>query len=189
MKIKLSSIIALSVAFASSAFAATETYVADPAHSSVDFKISHFFSKVSGRFSKFEATINVDREALEKSVIKASIDVTSIDTAQPKRDDHLRNPDYFDVAKYPKMTFESKSWKKTGENEFEVTGDLNLHGVTKPMVLRVKSLGFGEGMKGAQLSGWEAKGKIKRSEFGITSGAPAVGDDVDIEINIEAKKQ
>jgi polyisoprenoid-binding protein YceI len=188
MKLIKISFITLSLALTSSLFAATETYVADPAHSSVGFKISHFFSKVTGRFSKFEATINVDQAAMENSSIKADFDVGSVDTSQPKRDEHLKTPDFFDAAKYPKMTFESKSWKKTGDNEYDVAGDLSLHGVTKPVVLNVKCLGFGPGMKGSQLSGWEAHTKIKRSEFGMTTGGPAVGDDVDIEINIEAKK-
>ncbi len=169
--------------------ATTETYVIDPAHSSVEFNIRHFFSKVTGRFQKFEGTLSVDRDAMEKSEIKASIETSSIDTNQSKRDDHLRGADFFDVVKHPKMTFQSKSWKKTGENEFEVTGDLTLHGITKSVVLSVKNLGFGEGMKGAYLSGWEAHAKIKRSDFNMTYGGPAVGDEVEIEINIEAKRQ
>ncbi len=172
-----------------SALAATETYVADVAHSSVHFGVRHFFTKVPGSFSKFEATIVVDRDAMEKSTIKASVDVDSINTNQEKRDAHLKTADFFDVAKFPKMTFASTAWKKTGDNEYDVAGDLTLHGVTKPVTLKVKSLGFGPGMKGTQLSGWEAKGAIKRSEFGMTGGAPAVGDDVEIEINVEAKKQ
>jgi polyisoprenoid-binding protein YceI len=172
-----------------SLLAATETYVADPAHSSVQFGVRHFFSKVPGSFGKFEATVVVDRENMEKSTIKASIDVDSVNTNQEKRDAHLKTADFFDAPKFPKMTFASTAWKKTGENEYDVTGDLSLHGVTKPVTLKVKSLGFGPGMKGVQLSGWEAKGSIKRSEFGMTGGAPAVGDDVEIEINIEAKKQ
>lgn len=172
-----------------SAFAATEIYVADTAHSSVQFSIRHFFSKVLGNFTQFEASIVVDRENMEKSTIKASVDVDSINTNQKQRDDHLKTPEYFDASKFPKMTFASTTWKKTGENEYDVLGNLSLHGVTKPVTLKVKSLGFGPGMKGSQLSGWEAKGGIKRSEFGITSGIPAVSDDVEIEINVEAKKQ
>lgn len=170
-------------------FADTEIYVADPAHSSVEFKISHFFSKVTGRFTKFSATITVDRTAIPSSIIKAEIDVASVDTAQPARDKHLQSPDFFNAAKFPKMTFVSTSWSATGEKEFDVTGDLTLHGVTKPIILHVTSLGFGRGMKDVEISGWSAKGTIKRSEFGMTTGGPAVGDDVDIEINVEAKKE
>jgi polyisoprenoid-binding protein YceI len=169
--------------------ATVETYTIDPAHSSVGFGIRHFFTKVTGHFKNFEGTLKIDREALDKSEIKASIDTTSVDTSQPNRDKHLQTPEFFDTAKYPKMTFESKSWKKMTSDSYEVTGDLSLHGITKPVVLTVKSLGFGEGMKGSQISGWEAKTVIKRSDFGITTGAPAVGDDVEIEINVEAKRQ
>ena len=177
--------------FAASAIARAEveTYDIDPNHSSVQFRISHFFSKVSGRFDKFEGAITVDREAMEKSAVSASIDVASVNTNQEGRDKHLRSADYFDAEKHPKMTFQSKSWKKTSGNEFEASGDLTLHGVTKPVILNVKSLGFGEGMKGAKISGWEVRAKIKRSDYGMTAGTPAVGDEVEIEINIEAKRK
>lgn len=166
--------------------AATETYAVDPSHTSVQFHVRHFFTNVTGRFDQFEGVIIVNRDNLEQSEIKASIDTVSINTNQTKRDTHLKSADYFDVEKYPKMTFESKIWKKITDNEFEVSGDLTLHGITKPITLNVKSLGFGEGMQGSKISGWEAKTNLKRSEFGITSGTPAVGDDVQIEINIEA---
>ncbi len=168
--------------------AAPETYIADPAHSSVQFRIKHFFSKVTGCFQKFESTITVDREAPEKNEVTASIDVASVDTNQQKRDNHLRSPDFFDAVKFPKMTFVSKSWKALGNDTFEVVGDLALHGVTKSVTLQVQNTGFGPGMQGSQISGWEVRGTLKRSDFGITTGAPAVGDDVEIEIDVEAKK-
>lgn len=166
-----------------------EIYVADPTHSSVEFHVRHFFSNVAGRFTKFDASITVDKDAMETSSVKAEIDIASVNTAQEKRDEHLRKPDFFDAAKFPKMTFQSKSWKKTAENEYEVAGDLTLHGVTKPVTLKVTALGFGEDSHKHQLSGWSATTKIKRSEFGMTGGAPAVGDEVEISINIEAYKQ
>ncbi len=177
----------LAAVFVGSASAA-ETYAADPAHSSVEFRISHFFSKVSGRFGRFSATLTVDRENMEHSFVKAEIETASVDTNQEKRDTRLRSADFFDVVKFPKMTFESKDWKRTGANEFDVTGDLTLHGVTRPVVLKVRSLGFGEGMNKTFISGWEARARIQRSDFGLTKGGPAVGEEVEIEINIEAKK-
>jgi len=172
-----------------SAEAATETYAIDPAHSSVEFSVRHFLTKVKGRFQKFEGAITVDREAMEKSNVIASMETSSVDTNQAKRDEHLRKADFFDASKYPKMTFQSKSWKKVGDQEYEVAGDLMLHGVIKPATLTVKCLGFTQGMKGAPISAWEVHGKIKRSDFGMTYGGPAVGDEVEIEINIEAKRQ
>jgi polyisoprenoid-binding protein YceI len=171
-----------------SVFAEEETYAIDTSHSSVGFKVGHFFGKVPGRFQKFDGKIKVDRTTFEKGELNAEIDAASIDTANEKRDNHLRNADYFDVTKFPKITFVSKEWKKVGDNEADVTGDLTLHGVTKSVVMRVKALGFGEGKSGVFLSGWEGRTTIKRSEFGITSGAPAVGEDVEIEINVEGKK-
>lgn len=193
MKIIFRSLLSL-VFFATltlSAQAKPETYIIDPAHSSVGFKIGHFFSRVPGHFDKFSGTIVVDREAMEKSEIKAEIDAASINTANEKRDNHLRAPDFFDTAQFPKITFSSKTWKQIGENDYEVTGDFTLHGVTKSIVLHVKSLGFGEGRPGSNtyLSGWEGRTKLKRSDYDIKSGAPAVGDEVEIEINIEASRQ
>ena len=171
-------------------FAASETYLIDTAHSSVQFRIGHnLVSKVTGRFKTFEGALTVDRDAWEKSSVKATIETRSVDTNHAERDGHLQGEDFFDAPKYPKITFESKTWKKVGENEFEVTGDLILHGVTKSVTLKAKSLGFGEGRTGSHLSGWEIRGKIKRSDFGMKYGAPLVADEVEIEIDIEAKRQ
>ncbi len=172
----------------SQASAKPETYTIDSGHSSIQFKIKHFFSKVTGRFQKFEGRITVDRDALESTKAEGTIEAGSVDTNQAKRDEHLRKPDFFDVEKFPKISFVSKAWKVLTPETFEVTGDLTLHGVTKPVTLQVRSTGFGEGMKGAQLSGWEVRGTLKRSDFGMTTGTPAVGDDVEIEIEIEAGK-
>ena len=167
------------------ASAAVETYAIDSVHSSVGFTIRHFVSKVPGSFSKLNGTITVDRENLENSSVEAVVDITSVNTANEKRDTHLKTPDFFDAATYATSTFKSKSWKKTGEDTFDITGDLTLHGVTKEVVLQATLLGFGPGARGAQLSGWEATTKIKKSDFGITS-PPMLGDDVTINLSIEA---
>jgi polyisoprenoid-binding protein YceI len=171
------------------ASAATETYRIDPVHSSVAFSIRHFVSKVPGKFNKFEGEISVDRGNLEQSSAEATIDVSSIDTGNQKRDNHLRSADFFEAAKYPTMKFKSKSWKKTGENTFDIRGDLTLKDVTKEVVLKVTSLGFGPGMGGAQLSGWEATTTIDKKDFNVKDPAmldAALGDDVTITISIEA---
>lgn len=165
--------------------AAVETYVIDSVHSSVGFTIRHFVSKVPGSFSKLNGTITVDRENLEKSSVEAVVDIGSITTSNEKRDTHLKSADFFDAANYGTSTFKSKSWKKTGEDTFDITGDLTLHGVTKEVVLQTTLLGFGPGARGAQLSGWEGKTTIKKSDFGII-GPPILGDDVTITLNIEA---
>ena len=183
------SVAALGLAAATTASAAVETYKIDPTHSQVGFSIRHFVSKVPGKFNKFEGRITVDRENPERSSAEATIDVASIDTANQKRDDHLRNADFFDAPKFPTMKFKSTSWKKTGENTFDVSGDLTIKDVTKPVVLKVTSLGFGPGMGGTQLSGWEATTTINKKEFNVKDPAmldAALGDDVTITINIEA---
>ncbi len=178
---------ALPLLFASAVPAAVETYVIDKVHSSVGFSIRHFVAKVPGTFGEFNGTITVDRDNLEKSTVEATIDVNSVDTKNQKRDDHLRGADFFEVAKYPKMTFKSTSWKKVGEI-YEVAGNLTLKDVTKPVVLKVAPLGFAQGMQGP-ISGWEATTTINKKEFNVKDPAmldAALGDDVTITINVEA---
>ena len=172
------------------AHAAVETYDVDPVHSSVAFTIRHLVSKVPGSFTKFQATLKVDRDNLEASDVSATIDTASVNTGNEKRDTHLKTPDFFDAAKYPTITFQSTSWKKTGETTFDVTGDLTIHGVTKSVVLKTSLLGFGPGMMpGQQVSGWEATTTINRRDYGVNGPAMlgrAVGDDVTITISVEA---
>jgi len=175
--------------FATFTQAAVETYKIDPVHSSVGFSIRHFFSNVPGAFTKFSGTIVVDRDNLEKSTVEAAIEVPSIDTRSDMRDKDLRSEKFFAVEKFPAITFKSKSWKKTGDDTYDVTGDLTIHGVTKEVVLKTKSLGFGPGMKGAMLSGWEATATVNRNDFGITTYPKMLGDDVAVTISVEADQQ
>jgi polyisoprenoid-binding protein YceI len=172
--------------------AAVETYKIDPVHSSVGFTIRHFFSNVPGLFTTFSGTIVVDRDNLENSTVVATIEVPSIDTRVEQRNTHLKSPDFFDAAKFPAITFKSKSWKKTGEGAFDVVGDLTIKGVTKEVVLKTKSLGFGPGMQGAMLSGWEAATTLHKADFGLKGPAmlgAALGDDVAVTITVEADLQ
>jgi polyisoprenoid-binding protein YceI len=189
MKIRAALIFAV-LGFAGTSFAraAVETYVPDPAHSSINFTIRHLFTKIPGAFTKYTATITVDRDHLEKSSAEASIDVSSVNTGAEKRDAHLQKAEFFDAEKFPTITFKSKSWKKTGDNTFDVVGDLTIKGVTKEVVLKTTALGFGPGLQpGTQVSGWEATTKINRHDFGVSAFKGAVGDDVEITINLEAK--
>lgn len=172
-----------------SARAAVETYKIDPVHSSVGFSIRHFVSKVPGSFTDVQGTLVVDREHWENSTAEATLQVSSVNTANEKRDAHLETPDFFDAAKYPTITFKSTSWKKTGENTFDVTGGLTIKETTKPVVLKVTLLGFGPGMRGAQLSGWEATTTLNKSDFGVAGPAmmgKALGDEVTVNITLEA---
>jgi polyisoprenoid-binding protein YceI len=186
---RLLSVLALSLGLATAASAAVETYTIDPVHSSVGFSIRHFVSKVPGAFTTFSGTILVDRDNLENSSVDATIDVGSISTYNDHRDADLKTAAYFDAGKFATITFKSTSWKKTGDNLFDVTGNLTIKGVTKEVVLKVTLLAFGPGMRGAQLSGWEATTTIKKSDFGVTGPAmlgAALGDDVTISIGVEA---
>jgi polyisoprenoid-binding protein YceI len=179
----------LALALLAPARAAVETYTIDPVHSTVQFSLRHMISKWTGSFSKATGTITVDRGNLENNSVAATIDVDSVNTGSDKRNGHLKSPDFFDFAKYTTMTFKSKSWKKTGADTFDVTGDLTIKGVTKEVVLKTTLLGFGPGMRGTQLSAWEASTVIKKSDFGLAGPAmlsKALGDDVTVTIAIES---
>ena len=127
---------------------ADDTYKIDPVHSSISFKVRHFFSYVTGDFTKFEGTIQVDSAHPEKSSVTATIDAASVDTKNAHRDEDLRSANFFEVAKYPTITFKSKSVKQTGADSGDIVGDLTMHGVTKEITLHAKFLGKGKGMGG-----------------------------------------
>src|ERR1700736_2140699 len=163
---KLQTLTLLSAALlVQSAFAA-DTYVIDPAHSSVGFQIRHLFSNVPGKFDEFSGSIQYDDASPEQSSVEVDIKTPSIDTGVKMRDDDLRSPNFFDATKYPETLFKRKSVKTTGNNSFEVTGDLTMHGVTKEVVLKVELVGKGAGLKpGSFVSGWDATTALKRSDF------------------------
>jgi len=171
---------------------ANDIYKIDPVHSAISFKVRHFFSYVNGSFKKFEGTINLDPDHPEKSSVNATIDVASVDTKNDNRDSDLRSDHFFDVAKFPTITFKSKSVKQTGADSADVLGDLTMHGVTKEITLHVKFLGKGKGMGGKPISGWQVTTEpLKRSEYGLTwsrmvEGTAAVGEEVTISIDVEA---
>lgn len=167
--------------------AEVETYKIDPVHSATGFSIRHILSKYTSSFTKTTGTLTVDRANLENSSVEATIEVASLSTANPDRDKHLQSAEFFDGAKFPTATYKSKSWKKTGENTFNVSGDLTIKGVTKTVVLKVTLLGFGPGMgPGTFLSGWEATTVINRMDYGVNYGPKVLGEDVTINISIEA---
>lgn len=167
-----------------------EVYEIDTAHSSVKFSIRHFVAKTTGNFAEFEGTLQINRADMTKNSVKATIQIPSVNTNNEKRDAHLQEDDYFNAGDQPLMTFQSTKWEATNdEDAFKVTGDLSFKGVTKPVELDVELLGFGEGMQGTYLSGWEATTTIDRTEWGVDGGQPAVGSEVDVTINIEAIRQ
>ncbi len=181
----------VSLALATTALnAAPTTWKIDPSHSGITFSIRHFFTKIPGNFGKFEGTIVYDADNLAASSATAAIQVPTVNTNDAKRDGHLQNKDFFLSEKFPAMTFKSKSWKKTGTDTFEITGDLTIKDITKEVVLATKLLGVGPNpMTKKTISGWEATAKIDRRDFGMTYGQGAVGNDVDISISIEAVQE
>jgi polyisoprenoid-binding protein YceI len=174
------------------AMAAPETYIIDPSHSNLGFSIAHFFSKVPGHFNTYEGRVIFDEKDLAGGSVELKIDATSIDTNEPDRDNHLKSPDFFDVAKYPDLTFKSTSVKALGPKKAQVQGTLTMHGVSKPVTLDVDFLGAGPGLRGGRLAGFEARTKINRQDFGVAwnkvieGGGYVLGNDVDILLNIEA---
>lgn len=175
--------------------ATAATYNIDPEHSNTGFKVRHLMvSNVKGSFGKVQGSVVIDDQDLTKSTVNVSIDTASIDTGVAKRDNHLRSPDFLDVAKYPTMTFVSTKVAKNGSG-LKVSGNLTLHGVTRPVVLDVEGLSaeskdpWGNFRRGAS-----ATAKIDRKDFGLVwnkvleTGGVAVGDEVHIMIEVEMIK-
>jgi polyisoprenoid-binding protein YceI len=167
----------------------------DPAHSSVDFSVRHMMiAKVKGSFNSFNATIEADPSDLTTANIEFTIDLASVDTRNEDRDNHLRSADFFDVENNPTMTFTATSIVKTDEGEYDVTGDLTLRGVTRPETFVVTYEGTGKDPWGNEKVGFNAEGKIKRSEYGLTwnaaleTGGVLVGDEIKVSLEIQAAK-
>jgi polyisoprenoid-binding protein YceI len=163
----------------------------DRAHSSVTFKVSHLaISKVKGEFTDFDATFDYTPEQPETWRAEATIQAASINTGNAQRDDHLRSPDFLEAEKFPTLTFVSTGAELTGENRGRLTGDLTLHGVTRPVVLDLEIRGMVEFM-GTTKAGFTATGVINRRDFGLTwskvleTGGLVVGDEVEITLEIE----
>jgi polyisoprenoid-binding protein YceI len=169
----------------------------DPAHTSVQFSIRHMMiSNVRGEFSRVSGTVRGDQADPTRAQVEATIDTTTIDTRETKRDEHLKSPDFLDVAKYPTMTFKSKKIEKVDEQRYKVTGDLTLHGVTREVVLDVDGpTAPMTDPRGNLRAGAAATAKINRQDFGIKwskaldGGGLMVGDEVAITIDVEGVKK
>ena len=175
---------------------ATEKWEIDAVHSSVGFTVRHMVvAKVHGQFTKWGGTLELDPEQLTASKIDITIDASSIDTRDEKRNGHLKSADFLDVEKQPNITFKSKLIEKKGADAYQVTGDLSIRGVTRDVVLDVEFGGRAKDPWGGDRMGFTAKGKIDRKEFGakwnaaLEAGGFMVGDMVDITIEIEALKK
>jgi len=167
---------------------ATETYKIDAVHSNIEFRVRHLMSKVTGRFGKVEGTVNLDSKDITRSSVDVTIEVASISTNDDKRDGHLKSPDFFDAAKYPTITFRSTSVREVAKGRLEVAGTFTMRGVSKTLVIPVTALGTGVDPWKNVIAGFEGQLKLNRQEFGVSYGPGLVGDEVEIELNVEAKK-
>lgn len=176
------------------AFAAAEQYDIDPGHTVVTFGWNHFgFSNPTARLEKITGSVMLDQSDLTKSSVSVTMPLDGVHTGVAKLDEHLKSPDFFDAAKYPDITFKSTKVEKESATSLKVTGDLTIHGVTKPVTLNVKvnKIGLFEipQMKiKIPAAGFDADVVIKRSEFGVGGYVPAVSDEVPVHITLDAKK-
>ena len=184
--------LALAMTFALPLTAGAETYTLDPAHTEIGFTAKHMMvTNVHGKFDKFDGTVEWDEKNPAKSSMTINIDPASIDTGNAQRDTHLKSPDFFDVAKYPTMSFKSTKVKKAGAG-WNVTGELTMHGVTKPVTLKVEGptkpekTPFGTTVRAAH-----AAGELNRKDFGLNwnkaleAGGVLVGDTIKLNIDTE----
>ncbi len=172
------------------------TWNIDASHSTVEFSVRHLMiSTVKGRFSAFSGTIEFDANNHTVASVDATIDVNSIDTHDEKRDGHLKSPDFFDAATYPTITFKSTKVEKVSDDEFKVTGNLTLHGITKETTLNVTHLGQAKSPFGFTAIGFNASTSINRKDFDLNwnvaleAGGVMVGEKVNISLDVEAIEQ
>ncbi|MCM2303168.1 MAG: YceI family protein [Elusimicrobia bacterium] len=169
-----------------------DTYEIDASHSQVGFRIRHLVGKVPGRFTKFSGTVEYTPGQPKSWKVDATIDPASINTDNEKRDGHLKAPDFFDVAKYPEMSFKSTKVTNVKGDTAKLHGELTMHGVTKPVVLDLELGGTTKDPWGNIRAGFSATGTIDRKDFGIVwnkaldTGGVMLGDDVAISLDIEA---
>lgn len=191
MNKKLTLIIILIISFITFSFGKTENYEADKFHSSISFTINHMVvSKVTGHFNDFSVFISVDPSDITKSVVTASIKTASIDTGNDKRDTHLRSADFFDVGKFPDITFKSSKIEKKG-NDYVMKGSFTMHGITKEIEIPFKINGHIKDYEGKIRAGIEAQTSLDRKDYGLVwnktldQGGLVVGNEVKVEILLE----
>ncbi len=175
---------------------ALETWQIDPSHSAIGFSVRHMVvSKTRGRFTKWSGQIRFDAKNPAASSVEVTLDPASIDTADAQRDAHLRSPDFFDVEKYPVATFRSTKVEDRGGDKYRITGDLTIHGVTRPVVLEANYEGSGKDPWGGERAGFLATTNIDRRDFGLEwnkaldTGGLLVGEKVELTLEVEAIRQ
>ena len=178
------------VFFATATANAGEIFTFNQDGSTIAFQVRHLLGTAKGQFHRFSGTIDLNRDQPERSSVSARVEAASIDTGIRKRDAHLRSAEFFNVAKFSEITFKSRAVKQTGEQSGDVTGDLTMHGIARPIVLHVQLLGGASG----QRSRWKVTtAALKRREFGLVFSGPTetvsgIGQDVSVQIEIEASR-
>ncbi len=175
---------------------ATTKWAIDPTHSEIGFKVKHLvISTVNGKFTEFDGSLVQTEEDFENAEIEFSTKIDSISTGVVDRDAHLKSDDFFNAAKYPEMTFVGTSFKKTGEDTYELIGDLNIRDVTKPITLDVTHGGTVVDPYGQTKAGFEISGNINRKEFNLSwsalteTGTVVVGEQVKLALNVQVVAQ
>ncbi len=173
----------------------TTKWVVDPTHSEIVFKVKHMmFTNLSGSFTKFDASVTTEGEDFKNAKFDFSSDVTSVDTGNTDRDNHLKSGDFFDGEQHPQITFTSTDFKQKSGDDYTLTGDLTIKGVTKPITLDVEFGGTAKDPWGNVKAGLSATGKINRKDFGLTwnaaleTGGVLVGEDVKLQIELQFTK-
>ena len=174
---------------------ATRTYKIDKSHSEAVFQVRHLVTKVRGRFDDFDGTIQINEDRPELSSVEFTIRAASIDTNEKDRDTHLRSADFFDVEKFPTITFRNTRISRKSDESYDVIGDLTIHGVTKEVTLPVTHLGKAKDPWGNERVGFESELTLNRKDYGLTWNAPLeiggflVGDEVKVSVSIQAVAQ
>lgn len=166
---------------------AADTYKVDPVHSTMVFRITHFnTAPFYGRFNAPTGSFALDEQG---GAFEISVPAANVDTANAKRDDHLRGPDFFNAKQFANITFKSTNVKKVDDRNYEVAGDLTLHGVTKPITVKVEKTGEGKDPRGVQRAGAHAQFTIKRSDFGMDYMQGGLGDEVTLMVGLEGTRE
>ena len=188
---KFSTLMFAAAFVASPVTAFADSYALDPSHTHVGFKISHLgFSETYGNFEDVEGTLELDDKKPEDAKLEVTVKTKSLDSGFDARDEHVEGKDFLNVEEFPTMSFKSTKVTRTGEATADVTGDLTLHGVTKPLTLKVTLNKLGENpMSKKDIAGFSATGMLKRSDYGITTYLPAIGDEVTLMISSEAGRK
>jgi polyisoprenoid-binding protein YceI len=174
----------------------TSVWGVDVYHSEINFKVKHMMvSTVTGTFKSFDAKVVSESEDFDGASVEFSADIDSIDTRNEQRDGHLKSDDFFNAEKFPKMTFQSTSFKKVGEGEYELVGNLTIRDITKGVKLSATYNGSAVDFYGNTKAGFDISGKISRKEFGLQwnavteAGSIVVGDQVTLDLNVQLQKQ